>query len=120
MKVPLANEELYTELTCQSKCGLSLRYDICLQLKDNDGTVCVSLTFAYTPGGKIERSSHIPLNDLFAGDLRERVEEARRITEDQKVLLDKIRRVYRFFESLEVACRAVGSVSNYLAESAKY
>ena len=47
---------------------------------------------------------------LFVGELREQVEDARRITEDQKVVLDKIKRVHRFFEHLDVLCNSVKEV----------
>lgn len=48
---------------------------------------------------------------LRAGELREQVEHARRITKEQKVVLDRINHVHRFFEHLDVACNAVKEVS---------
>ena len=42
--------------------------------------------------------------------LREQVESARRITGDQKVVLDRIKHVHGFFKSFEVACGAVEDV----------
>ena len=51
-------------------------------------------------------------DELSVGELRERVEHARRITEEQKVVLDKINRVHRFFEQLDVVCNSVKEVSN--------
>lgn len=48
---------------------------------------------------------------MFAGELREQVEKARRITEEQKVVLDKIRHVHVFFQGLETVCSAVKGVS---------
>lgn len=84
--------------------------------KDNDCTVSVTITFAYTSGGNINiwiAASQIKCANLFLGDVRERVEEARRVTEDQKVVLDKIRHVHRFFKSLEVVCSAVEDVSGH-------
>ena len=42
--------------------------------------------------------------------MREQVENARRITEDQKVLLDKIKHVHGFFEGFEVLSSAVEDV----------
>lgn len=38
------------------------------------------------------------------------MENARRITAEQKVLLDKIRHVHRFFEELDVLCNSVKEV----------
>ena len=44
--------------------------------------------------------------------MRNQVEKARRITEEQKVLLDKIQHVHRFFQGLEKVCDAVEDVSH--------
>lgn len=38
------------------------------------------------------------------------MEKARRITAEQKVVLDKIRHVHRFFEDLDVLCNSVKEV----------
>lgn len=38
------------------------------------------------------------------------MDTARRITEEQKMVLDKIRYLHRFFESLEVVCEAMEDV----------
>lgn len=43
------------------------------------------------------------------------MENARRITEEQKVVLDKIRHVHRFFEGLEVVCSAIEDVRSHLS-----
>ena len=48
---------------------------------------------------------------ITIGDLREQVEKARRITEEQKVILDKIKHVHVFFQGLESVCGAVEDVS---------
>ena len=48
---------------------------------------------------------------MLAGELRERVEDARRITEEQKVVLDQIRHVHRFFQGLETICNGLEDVS---------
>lgn len=48
---------------------------------------------------------------VFAGELREQVEKARRITVEQKVVLDKIRHIHRYFQGLELVCEAVEDVS---------
>lgn len=53
----------------------------------------------------------------FLGDLREQVEQARKVTEEQKVVLDKIRHIHRFFEGLEVVCGAVEDVRTLLVIS---
>ena len=42
--------------------------------------------------------------------MREQAEIARRITGDQKVVLEKIKHVHEFFKSLEVVCSAVEDV----------
>ena len=42
--------------------------------------------------------------------MREQVESARRITGDQKVVLDKIKHVHGFFKSFEVTCDAIEDV----------
>ena len=42
--------------------------------------------------------------------MREQTEIARRITGDQKVVLDRIKYVHEFFKSLEVVCSAVEDV----------
>lgn len=52
------------------------------------------------------------IDESSAGELRARVEHARRITEEQKVVLDKIRRIHRFFEHLDLVCNSVKEVSN--------
>ena len=39
------------------------------------------------------------------------MENARKITEEQKVILDKIKHVHRFFEELDILCNAVKEVS---------
>lgn len=46
----------------------------------------------------------------FPGNLREQVELARRITEEQKAVFVKLRRAHMFFGSLEAACGAVEDV----------
>lgn len=51
---------------------------------------------------------------LNAGELRERVEHARRITKEQKVVLDKINRFHRFFEHLDGVCNSVKEVSDLI------
>lgn len=43
------------------------------------------------------------------------MENARRITEEQKVVLDKIKHVHRFFEGLEVVCSAIEDVRPHLS-----
>ena len=43
--------------------------------------------------------------------MRDRVESARRITEDQKVVLEKIKHVHEFFKSFEVVSSAIEDVS---------
>lgn len=42
--------------------------------------------------------------------MKEQLEIARRITEDQKVVLDKIKHVHGFFRCLEVVCSAIEDV----------
>lgn len=42
--------------------------------------------------------------------MRDQVETARRITEEQKTVLDKIRHIHRFFGGLEVICEAMEDV----------
>ena len=42
--------------------------------------------------------------------MREQVESARRITGDQKVVLDRIKHVHGFFKGFEVVCSAVEDV----------
>ena len=39
------------------------------------------------------------------------VENARKITKEQKVILDRIKNVHRFFQSLETVCDAMEDVS---------
>ena len=53
----------------------------------------------------------ITAHELLVGELRERIENARRITEGQKVVLDGIKHVHRFFQVLEQVCGAVDDVS---------
>ena len=42
--------------------------------------------------------------------MREQVERVRRITEGQKVVLDRIKHVHEFFKNFEVVCRAIEDV----------
>ena len=55
--------------------------------------------------------SYTITNMLRIGELRHQVENARKITEEQKVILDKIRHVHRFFQGLETVCDVVNDVS---------
>lgn len=49
-------------------------------------------------------------NKSSAGELRPRAEDARKITKDQKVILNKINGVHRFFERLDALCSSVKEV----------
>lgn len=62
---------------------------------------------------EVRLTSHIRASFLssLAGNLRDRVEGARRITEEQKAILDKIRGVHRFFQHLEEICNSIKEVS---------
>lgn len=52
--------------------------------------------------------------------MRDQVENARRITEDQKVVLDKIRHVHGLFKGLEAVCNAIEDVrAKFIRDIAK-
>ena len=81
-------------------------------LGDN-GKATITISFVYTPGGNnINLSSRDIGDELSIGELRERVEHARSITKEQKVILDKIKGLHRFFEQLDLVCNSVKEVSN--------
>lgn len=52
-------------------------------------------------------------NELVTGTIRDQMENALRITEELKVILDKIRHVHKFFEGLQVMCSALDEVSTH-------
>lgn len=73
----------------------------------------IKIIFAYSPGGNgYKLDLGMNYHQRFTGEQRNQVEKARRITAEQKVVLDKIRNAHRFFEDLDILCNSVKEVRN--------
>lgn len=77
----------------------------------DDGTASTTVVFAYTPGGNDFVFHNAYCLQRSTGEMQGQIDKARRITAEQKVLLDKIRHVDRFFQELDVLCNSVKEVS---------
>lgn len=63
---------------------------------------------------------YIIANKVRVVELRDQVENARRITEEQRVVLDKLRRVHQFFRGFEAVCENVEDVSQAAPQVVQY
>lgn len=82
---------------------------------DGKTGITVTLDFSYSTGGNINSSLYPgdDSNECFEGELREEVQTLRELTQQQVVILDKIKCVHVFFKNLEGVCSSVKEVRSF-------